>query len=166
MLEWRAPESGVLVDMPASLDAGQWVRPETTLGRVLHGQQQDVSGFATASDVARLEPGAEGVFLPEDPSLPSRKVMLQSMETTASEFITPDSLSSRYGGPIAAEANAADRSVPVVAQHRVNFSVLDAQGAALPLRLRGQIEAQATPQSLAQQILARLWQLFIVELRS
>ncbi len=166
MLEWRAPQSGLLVDMPASLDAGQWVRPQTTLGRVLHGQAQDVSGFATAGDLARLEQGAEGVFLPEDPSLPSRRVVLQSMETTATEFITPDSLSSRYGGPIATQANAAERSVPVVAQHRVNFLVRDAQGSALPLRLRGQIEVQATPQSLAQQILARLWQLFIIELRN
>jgi putative peptide zinc metalloprotease protein len=164
-LQWRAPEDGLLVDVPPMLQSGQWVRPDTTLGRVLHGTAQDASGFATEKELPRLQIGARGVFLPDEPSLSKRQVSLVGIDPNASEFITPDSLSSRYGGPIATQPNDKGKAVPLEAQHRVHFLADGGSEAELPQRIRGQIQIEATPQSLAEQILERLWQLLMAELR-
>lgn len=165
MLEWRAPEDGVLADVPANLQAGMWVRPATTLGRVLIGASQDASGFVNEKDISRLQAGAEGVFIADEPSLPKRRVRLARLEHQASEFISPDSLSSRYGGPIDAQEDKEHRSVPVSAQHRVSFEVLGSAPEGAAQQIRGQIQLAATPQSLAEQSLSRLWHLLIAELR-
>lgn len=166
MLDWRAPDDGLLVDVPVNLQAGMWVRPDMTLGRVLQGPSQDARGYITEKDMRRLIDGAEGTFIADEPSQPTRKVRLTAVDTSASEFITPDSLSSRFGGPIASQANDRNRSVPLVAQHRASFSVAIEDSAALPIpmRIRGEIELQAQSQSLAGQVAERLWQLTIAEL--
>jgi putative peptide zinc metalloprotease protein len=165
MLEWRAPESGLLVDVPANLQVGQWVKPSTTLGRVLHGDALDAVGFVNEKDLARLKAGADGHFVADEPSLPRLNVSLKAVDNAASEFINPDSLSSRYGGPIATQPNDQGKSVPVAAQHRVNFNVVNPNRPGLPVRVRGEIQLSATPQSLAEQTLTRLWQLMVAELR-
>lgn len=166
MLEWRAPEDGLLVDVPANLQPGMWVRPDMTLGRVLQGPAQDARGYVAEKDMRRLIENAEGTFIAEEPSLPTRKVRLIAADDSASEFITPDSLSSRFGGPIAAQANDRNRSVPLVAQHRASFTVAieDSKALPIPMRIRGEIELQAQSQSLAGQVLERLWQLTVAEL--
>lgn len=165
MLEWRAPESGLLVDVPANLQVGQWVKPSTTLGRVLHGDALDAVGFVNEKELARLKAGADGHFVADEPSLPRLNVSLKAVDNAASEFINPDSLSSRYGGPIATQPNDQGKSVPVAAQHRVNFNVENPNRPGLPVRVRGEIQLSATPQSLAEQTLTRLWQLMVAELR-
>lgn len=164
-LQWRAPKAGTVVDLPPTMQVGQWVRPETTLGRILEGNAEDASGFAAEKDLPRLYEGASGEFLPDEPSLPRRRVTLAGIDPSASEFITPDSLSSRYGGAIGTQPNDKGKSVPVQAQHRVHFIVRSEPGDALPQLIRGQIRVEATPQSLASQILIRLWQILMTELR-
>jgi putative peptide zinc metalloprotease protein len=164
-LQWRAPHDGLLVDVPHNLQAGQWVRPDSPLGRVLQGSTQDASGFAAEKDLPRLPLGAHGVFLPDEPSLAERDVSLTAIDPGASEFITPESLSSRYGGPIATQANDKGKAVPVQAQHRVHFLVAGSPDGELPQRIRGQVRVEALPQSLATQIVERLWQLLMAELR-
>jgi putative peptide zinc metalloprotease protein len=164
-LQWRAPQDGLLVDVPHTLQAGQWVRPDSPIGRVLHGSAQDASGFAAEKDLPRLPLGARGVFLPDEPSLAEREVSLSAIDPNASEFITPDSLSSRYGGPVATQANDKGKAVPVQAQHRVYFQVAGRPDGELPQRVRGHVRVEALPQSLATQIIQRLWQLLMAELR-
>ncbi|WPO97716.1 efflux RND transporter periplasmic adaptor subunit [Pseudomonas sp. HR96] len=165
MLQWRAPKAGVVVDMPANLQVGQWVRPDTTLGRVLEGSAQDASGFAAEKDLPRLQVGARGEFLPDEPSLARRAVTLTGVDPNASEFISPDSLSSRYGGPIGTQPDDKGKAVPVQAQHRIHFTVDGAADGRLPQRIRGQVRVEALPQSLASQVLIHLWQLLMAELR-
>ena len=165
MLEWRAPQDGLLVDVPANLQVGQWVKPSTTLGRLLHGNAVDAVGFVNEKELARLHTGATGVFVADEPSLPRQLVSLKAIDNNASEFINPDSLSSRYGGPIATQPNDQGRSVPVVGQHRLNFDAGQATPGGVPLRLRGEIQLSATPQSLAEQTIRRIWQLLVAELR-
>ena len=165
MLQWRAPQDGLLVDVPPTLAPGQWVRPDHTLGRLLHGSGQDAAGFAAEKDLPRLPVGATGTFLPDEPSLARRQVVITAIEPSASEFIAPDSLSSRYGGPIGTQPDDKGRSVPVQAQHRVNFRVEGSPGNELPQRIRGQIMVDAVPQSLAEQVSLHLWQLLMAELR-
>lgn len=163
MLEWRAPDDGLLVDVPANLHVGMWVRPDTTLGRVLHGEHHDARGFVAEKDLRRLSGGETGVFIADEPSLPKRRVKLAAVDSSASEFISPDSLSSRFGGPIAAQADNKNRSVPVVAQHRASFIAEDTGARAMPMRIRGEIQLEAAGQSLAGQTIERLWQLIIAE---
>ncbi|WP_213880475.1 HlyD family efflux transporter periplasmic adaptor subunit [Pseudomonas sp. dw_358] len=165
MLQWRAPKAGVVVDMPTNVQVGQWVRPDTTLGRVLESSAQDASGFAPEKDLPRLKIGASGEFLPDEPSLARRPVSITGIDPNASEFITPDSLSSRYGGPIGTQPNDKGRSVPVQAQHRINFTVDGEPDSELPQRIRGQVRIDAIPQSLASQVVNHLWQLSMAELR-
>lgn len=165
MLEWRAPDAGLLVDVPTNLQVGQWVKPSATLGRLLHGDALDAIGFVNEKELARLHTGATGVFIADEPSLPRHQVSLKAIDNNASEFISPDSLSSRYGGPIATQPNDQGKSVPLVGQHRVNFDVNEGDPLGLPVRVRGEIQLAATPQSLAEQTLRRVWQLLIAELR-
>lgn len=165
MLQWRAPRAGRLVDVPANLQVGQWVKPSTTLGRLLHGEQLDAVGFVNEKDLARLQLGAQGVFIADEPSLPRYSLHLGAIDNSASEVISPDALSSRYGGPIATEPNDQGKSVPVVAQHRLNFSIQGGDPQGLPVRVRGEIQLAAAPQSLAEQILRRIWQLLVAQLR-
>lgn len=165
MLEWRAPEDGLLVDVPPNLQVGQWVKPSTTLGRVLQANALDAVGFVSEKELARLQVGATGTFVADEPSLPRHQVTLKAIDNSASETINPDSLSSRYGGPIATQPNDQGKSVPVVAQHRVNFAVAEDAPQGLPVRVRGEIQLTATPQSLAEQTLRRVWQLLVAELR-
>ena len=173
LLELRAPDDGLVVDVPANLQAGQWVRPEQVLARVLHGSARDARGFVVERDLARLERGARGRFVSEDPALPSLPVALVTAEPDAAEQIAPPPLSSLHGGTIAAQADAKGREVPVVAQHRVRF-VVDERPAllqtpnalALPVSPRGEVHVDARPQSLLDQAGRQLWHLLIMELRS
>lgn len=165
MLEWRAPDDGLLVDVPANLHVGMWVRPDTTLGRVLHGEKLDARGFVTEKDLRRLSGDESGVFIANEPGLAKYQVRLTGLDDSASEFITPDSLSSRFGGPIATQADDNNRSVPVVAQHRASFIAEGAWTQGIPMRVRGEIQLQANGRSLARQTLERLWQLVIAEFR-
>lgn len=166
LLEWHAPEAGVFVDMPATLQAGQWVRPDQNLGRLLHGEHLDANGYVAAKDLLRLSPGNTGVFIADEPALPRFNVTLNAIETTASEFILPDSLSSHHGGPIPTQPNDQGKSVPVTAQHRANFAVEGTEVLASPLKMRGTIFLNAAPVSLVEQIIDRLWHLLITEWRT
>lgn len=172
LLELRAPEDGVVVDVPANLQAGQWVRPDQVLARVLHGTARDARGFVTERELARLRPGAGGRFVPEDPAIRSMPVSLVTAEPDAAEQIAPAPLSSLHGGTIATQADAKNREVPVVAQHRVRFVVEDrttgarhGSSSTLPVSLRGEVRVDARPQSLLDQAGRQLWHLLIMELR-
>ena len=101
---------------------------------------------------------------------------LVAAEPEAAEQITPAPLSSLHGGVIATQADAKNREVPVVAQHRVRFVVSDRPvdprtsavlpTSVLPTSLRGTVHVDARPQSLLDQACRQFWHLLIMELRS
>jgi len=171
LLEVRAAEDGRIVDLRANLQPGQWVRPDMTLARLLYGASLDARGFVAERELPRLRLGAAGRFVAEDPAWPAIDVRLREIEPTAAETISPEALSSMYGGVVAAQANAAGKPVPVVAQHRTVFATTSTSPAAdatppMPMQLRGEIRLDAAPQSIAAQVGRQAWRLVMSELRS
>ncbi|OYT86703.1 MAG: hypothetical protein CFE46_14675 [Burkholderiales bacterium PBB6] len=168
LLDVRASEDGVVVDLPLHLQAGQWVRPGMPLGRVLYGRVRDARGFVSERELPRLQAGARGRFVAEDPSLAALDLTVSVIEPTAAETITPDALSSLHGGFIPTQADRSGKAVPLSAQHRVVFEV-DASPLAtathLPMEVRGEVRLKAEPQSLAAQAGSQLWRLLMAELR-
>ena len=172
LLELRAPHDGMVVDLPTNLQPGQWVRPDEALARVLHGAARDARGFVVERDLPRLRDGASGRFVPENPVIGSMPVVLVAADPDAAEQIAPAPLSSMHGGTIAAQADAKNREIPVVAQHRVRFAVQESasdappsSAAVLPVSLRGVVRVDAHPQSLLDETGRQLWHLLIMEMR-
>ena len=168
LLLLRAPRDGVVVDLPEHLQAGQWVRPDLPLLRLLHGQALDVRGFVAERALPRLQLGAAARFVPDDPARPSLQVVLQAIDPTASEQISPPVLSSLHGGPIATQADSKGRELPLVAQHRIRFVLRETSlkpVTTLPTTLQGEVRVDAQPQSLLQQAGRQLWRLLMAELR-
>ena len=167
-LEIRATRDGVIVDMPTNLRAGQWVSPTQLLGRVLHGQQLDVRGFAPERDAARLQLGASARFVPEDATRRSLPLHLSQVEPLAAETITPVMLASVHGGHIAVTERKPGQLVPVVAQHRITLTPDEPAlaGDTTPRMLRGEVTVSAEPESLMAQTWRHVWRVVMAELRA
>ncbi|MDT7834253.1 efflux RND transporter periplasmic adaptor subunit [Aquabacterium sp. OR-4] len=164
-LELRAQADGHLVDMPAWLQPGQWVRPERTLGRVLLGQRLEVQGYVDDAALRRLQAGAPAVFLADDLSLAPVTLRLSAVEQATAEQVTPELLASVHGGSVPTVLDKRGRAVPQQPVHRARFEVMQA-GAPLASRLlRGQVQIEAEPESLAVQSGRRMWQLLLRELQ-
>lgn len=165
-LEVRAPADGLLVDLPPGLDAGQWVRPDQTLGRVLHGRTLDVRGLVSERDRQRLRTGARARFLADDPGIAPLELHLVALDAHAAEQVDPPLLSSLQGGRIAARADAQGRAIAQSAQFAARFALVDGS-AALPSRqLRGLVQVEAAPLSLAGQALRQIGRVLLTELRT
>lgn len=164
----KASADGWVADLPAHLQPGLWVRPDQVLGRVLHGQSIDAQGYIADIDLARLNPGASARFVADDLRLPALPLRLESMELHSAEQVTPDVLSSLHGGPVPSVADRQGRAQPVGAWHRAAFSVDTAAlgPQALRSQVRGQVQVEASPDSLLRQCGRRLWRLLIAEAQS
>lgn len=162
-LVWRSPVEGMVVDLIANLQPGQWFSPDQVIGRILEGDKQDIIGYVDETFVSRLLPDQKGKFIPNNLSAPSLPVKVEQLDPNSSEFITPKSLSVLYGGPIASLKNEKGDAVPVVAMHRIQFLFSDAR---LPEQqaLQGVVVLRLAPESLASQSGKRLWRLIIAEL--
>ncbi|RZL00324.1 MAG: HlyD family secretion protein [Rubrivivax sp.] len=167
-MDIRALRDGVVTDVPAHLHAGQWVSPTQLLGRVLHGQQLDVRGFADERDAVRLRTGAPARFVPEDATRRSLRLHLVLVEPTAAETISPPVLASVHGGRIAVTERKPGQLVPMVAQHRVVLAPDEASpsGQGLPQMLRGEVTVSAEPESLMARTCRHVWRVVMAELRA
>lgn len=168
LLELRASEDGMVVDLPANLQAGPWVRPDEPLVRILHGTARDARGFIAERDLQRVRSGATGHLITENPAIRAMPLSLVVAEPEAAAQITPASLSSLHGGRIATQQDVKGRERPVMAQHRIRFVLNEPpikDGASLPISLRNKVHVDAQPQSLLEQAGRRLWHLLMLERR-
>ncbi len=155
-LEVRAPFAGRLTDLAPGLREGLWVSPDRPLARLVDPRRGRVRAYAAGPDLPRLEVGARGRFLPEDPGRAAIPVVVEAVERVGLRRLEASYLSSREGGPIETEPGPRGEAVPRQTLYRVLLRPLDSEGApaAAPERvLRGSVSLEAE----ARSPLARLW---------
>lgn len=120
----RAKESGIIVDIPFDLSEGMWVRPDQPLGKLLSGSVRDAHAYVEELDIHRLSLGSDARFIPHDPSLSTLTLQLENIDQSAAESITPELLSSVYGGPIRSRLAENKSAIPTVSLYRARLSAV------------------------------------------
>ena len=117
-------------------------------------------GYVSEEDVARIDLGVPGRFVPEDLSQPIQDVRLERIAAVGTSVMDLVELSSHYGGGVAARAvsrlGEARIQVPVLGQFMVNGIINVGSGnvACSPVRaVRGTLHVRGRPESFA----ARFW---------
>ncbi|MDH4609810.1 biotin/lipoyl-binding protein [Pseudomonas sp. BN102] len=133
-LQLRAPQAGVVRDLLPDLTAGRWLSPADALARVVEPGLR-LRGYLAEEELWRVEPGAEGRFIADDPARPALPVRLDEVDATGVAYLELEALSSDHHGPIAVRRDAQQRAEPVQAQYGARLSLLDASiQPAQPLR--------------------------------
>lgn len=143
----RAPADGRLVDVIPGLSPGRWLSPRERLGRLLGEGEEEARliAYVSGDDLSRLEAGAQGRFLPEDPARAALPVRVVGIEATAVGALDSLALASIHGGPLAVrEDPATGRLVPDRALYRVLLEPTEPLDAPRQvLRGTARIEAEA-----------------------
>ncbi len=174
-LRVRAPQAGRIVDLPDTLQPGDWVAPERELGRIVGPERLDAQGHVPQDQAWRLAPRAPARFIADDPARPAQALRLRALADTASEQIEQPLLSSRHRGPISTRDDAQGRAVPVLAQQRVVLEPVDDAGQTAQAQphgkpqqpqppQRGLVLIEAEPVSLGGEIARRVQRLVLDEL--
>ncbi|MDT4835581.1 hypothetical protein FQZ97_692530 [compost metagenome] len=124
-LQLRAPQAGVVRDLQPDLTPGRWLSPADALARVVEPGLR-LRGYLAEEELWRVEPGAEGRFIADDPARPALPVRLDEVDATGVAFLDLEALSSDQHGPIAVRRDAQRRAEPVQGQYGVRLSPLDA----------------------------------------
>ncbi|WP_325918886.1 biotin/lipoyl-binding protein [Pseudomonas frederiksbergensis] len=130
----RAPHAGQVRDLLPQLSAGRWLSPTQALARVVQTDSR-LRGYLTEAELWRVEPGATGRFIADDPMHPSIAVQLNEIDTNGVAWVEQQALTSDHHGPIAVRRDAQQRAEPVQAQYGVRLSAVDDTSAPVqPLR--------------------------------
>ncbi len=145
-LQIRAPQAGVVRDLLPDLALGRWFNPGEVLARVVEPGQR-LRGYLAEESLWRVQSGAEGRFIADDPARPALAVRLDEVDATGVPYLELEALSSDHHGPIAVRRDEQRRAEPVQAQYGVRLSPLDASfHPAQPLR--GVVVLEGAGQSL------------------
>ena len=111
-------------------------------------------GYLEEEALWRLEPGAEGRFIADDPAQAALPVRLSEVDATGVAYLELEALASDRQGPIAVRRNAQQRAEPLQAQYGVRLNLLKKDGdTMLDCPQRGLVVLQGRGESL----LGRLW---------
>lgn len=146
-LQLRAPTAGVVRDLLPNLSPGRWLAPQNTLARVVEPGVR-LRGYLQEEALWRVEPGAEGRFISDDPSRAAPAVRLEEIDATGASQLQLQALASDHQGPIAVRRNAAREAEPLRAQYGVHLRVIDPDAAAPQQPLRGMVVLQGRAESL------------------
>ncbi|WP_207886625.1 HlyD family efflux transporter periplasmic adaptor subunit [Pseudomonas sp. 30_B] len=145
-LQIRAPQAGVVRDLLPDLTLGRWLSPGEVLARVVEPGQR-LRGYLAEENLWRVQPGAQGRFIADDPARPALAVRLDEVDATGVAYLELEALVSDHHGPIAVRRDEQRRAEPVQAQYGVRLSLLDA--AFHPAQpLRGVVVLDGAGQSL------------------
>lgn len=148
----RAPRDGVFRDPPPDLAPGLWVSPGRVLGRIVAAEGARIEAYVEGADLPRLDVGARGRFVTDDPARDPIEVVVTAVSATAAETLDQPVLASQNGGPIASEPDADRRPVPRNAVYRVwlePVTTADLPAAGQPQMLRGMVRIAAPAESFA-----------------
>jgi len=124
-LQIRAPQAGVVRDLLPDLTVGRWLSPGEVLARVVEPGQR-LRGYLAEENLWRVQPGAQGRFIADDPARPALAVRLDEVDATGVSYLELEALASDHYGPIAVRRDEQRRAEPVQAQYGVRLSQLDA----------------------------------------
>lgn len=162
-LQWRAPQSGQVVDLFPNLASGQWFRPNQSIGRLLVNHQQLIIGYLDETLISRIIPNETLWFIANDPAIGRIQANLKALDPTAAKQIIPAELASNFAGPIPTHLNQDNQPQPITAMHRIRALPVNADG--LPQQpIYGQLTIRLTAQSLLGLTGEKLWRLTIAEL--
>ncbi|UTW13136.1 HlyD family efflux transporter periplasmic adaptor subunit [Marinobacterium rhizophilum] len=160
-LQLRAPHQGEIRDLLPGLAAGRWLKPQQPLVRVVEPQLR-LRGYLPEDALWRVETGAPGRFIADDPMQPALPVTLTEISATGVPYLEIESLSSDQSGPIAVLRDPQRRAQPLKAQYAVRLQ-LDA-GVTAPVQpLRGLVILQGQRESVLETLWRRLAALGIRE---
>ena len=161
-LQLKAPHDGQVRDLGRDLHPGIWLGSELPLLRVVATAQGRSRGYASDEQLARMQPGALGEFIADDPSAEALPVRLQRLDLTGVSHLQLEMLASDRGGPIAVRRDADQRAVPLQAQFGAEFVIVrDGVGPERPVR--GVVLLDGPAESLLASGWRRFWSLLIRE---
>ena len=152
-LQLRAPHAGTVRDLLPELTPGRWLSPQVALARVVEPGLR-LRGYLEEEALWRIEAGAEGRFIADDPAQAALPVRLSEVDATGVAYLELEALASDRQGPIAVRRNAQQRAEPLQAQYGVRLNLLKKDGdTMLDCPQRGLVVLQGRGESL----LGRLW---------
>jgi putative peptide zinc metalloprotease protein len=152
LLIMHAPFSGWLIDVPRDLQPGVWLPRRETLGVLIDPRARVVEADVDEADVARVHPGAAGVFRPENGDAPVT-LAARSVSPGAIATLEAPEMASVNGGGVAARRGEDGRLVPEAAVYRVMLDMVE-QSPGGPAELR---RGWVTIAGDRDSILARIW---------
>ncbi|MBA1262355.1 biotin/lipoyl-binding protein [Stutzerimonas stutzeri] len=123
-LQLRAAEAGTVRDLLPDLTPGRWLSPADPVVRVIAPGLR-LRGYLAEEHLWRVQSGAEGRFIADDPARPALPVRLDEVDDTGVAYLELESLGSDHHGPIAVRRDAQHRAEPLQAQYGVRLSLLD-----------------------------------------
>ncbi|MBU3055931.1 biotin/lipoyl-binding protein [Pseudomonas indica] len=117
----HAPHAGVVRDLSRDLRPGLWLPPQMPLARVVDERQVRLRGYLQEESLWRVEVGAEGRFVADDPLRPALPVRLAEVAATGASYLDIEALASDHHGPIAVRRDERQQGKPVQAQYAVRL---------------------------------------------
>jgi putative peptide zinc metalloprotease protein len=153
VLTVRAPFAGIVTDLPPSLRKDEWLGRRESLGMLIDPSSTAVEAYVGEADLARIHPGAEAKFYPENGDAPVA-LTVTSVSTASVRALDTLDLASVYGGGVAVRKDAAGKLQPESAIYRTVLAPKQ-PGFALTKRLRGTVEIAGDRTSLIARIYRR-----------
>ena len=161
-LQLKAPHDGQVRDLLRDLSPEIWLGRDRPLFRLVTTSRGRIHGYASEAQLARVEPGAQGEFIGDDPSADAITVRLQQLDPNGISAVQLEMLASDRGGPIAVRRDAEQRAVPLQAQFGAEFTV-ETTGAGPVRPMRGVVLLNGPAESLLASAWRRFWSLLIRE---
>ena len=111
------------------------------------GDQTRLRGYLAEDALWRVQPGAQGRFIADDPRRSAVPVTLEAISPTGVRYLDIDALASDQSGPIPVRRDPEGRAEPVKAHYAAQLSQTEPRPT--PTRmLRGQVVLIGEPESL------------------
>jgi putative peptide zinc metalloprotease protein len=120
----RAPFSGVVTDIPPSLRLDEWLPRREALGMLIDPSHQIVEAYIAEADLARVHPGAEATFYPENGD-PSVRLKVSSVSAAPVRTLDALDMASVYGGGVAVRKDSTGKLVPETAIYHALLTPFD-----------------------------------------
>ncbi|MDD0977131.1 biotin/lipoyl-binding protein [Pseudomonas fontis] len=146
-LNLRAPHAGVVRDLATGLAPGRWIAAQLPLAIVAE-EGVRLRGYLTESELWRVEPGARGHFVADDPLRDSLRVSLSDVDTTGVAAIDHEALVSEHQGPIAIRRDEQRRAQPIQAQYGARFVLENGAQTTVSRPVRGLVVLEGKGESL------------------
>ena len=163
-----SPIDGIVVQTDRRLDTGRWIGRDTLVARIADPSLAGLRGYLSEDDLARLDIGAEGTFVPDDPSRPSQPVRLSRVADVAASRLDPGYVASSNGGPVPvqpAREGAREAPRPFGSWFAIRAEFIDEIEAesGLPAARRGVAVFRGRPESWAERAFAQVARVLLRE---
>ena len=157
-----APFDGTVVNLEPDLQKGRWIGPRTRLAIVTQSNAAKVVSFADDMAMARIKPGVEAVFVPDERTHARIEVRLQQIAAGSTRELPVAELADIHGGTLATTAGPDGKPLPLRQQTRLDL-VPHLPREAPQTAMRGVLFLEAEAQSLASGIFRRAAKILIEE---